>query len=237
MMRNRGELASSSGYYLIELRGISQRMYGILLDMLSLTMLADEYSRNRKNKGLENTISIGREEVQHALLSCPRSQYPGRVFGLSAHADFKDVVRIERLALAELCRTVAAIYSDMVLYPLAWSTGVKPRLAARTRDIMQNSRIHGGQSSGLVGSHQKLLLWILWFACFAAFRGADQAWLEAQLLKQLVLVCGSELEGAKFEEVKEVLRGYLWWDHVCANPTLELWDRVRQKRDNEAAFT
>jgi hypothetical protein len=220
---------ADSGYHLETIQAIDSKLYQLLKDMNTMTRLVEAYSQNRGNKALENALSVGRNETQHELLSHPSSQYePGQ---FRADEEWTHT-QTQLQPLNELARLAAVIFSDMVLFPLAWSAGVKSRMASRMRKIMESSGIRGGRGSTFRQTYQKLILWILWFGCFGAFRSEDQDWLESELREQVIFMYGEERAENDLDMVMEVLKGFLWCEQICGPPGLDLWSRITSEADD-----
>jgi hypothetical protein len=222
-----------SGYHLEAIQAIDRKLYRLLKDMDAMTRLMEVYSQDQTNKALENALSVGRNETQHELLSHPTSQYePGRP-GTDEERLYHTDARHQQ-ALSELTRLAAVIFSDMVLFPLAWSACVKPRMASRMRKIMLFSGIRGGghPSHPTSQSHTRLLLWILWFGNFGAFRSNDQEWLETELRNHIIFMYGEKRAADDLDKAQEVLRGFLWCEQICGPPGLDLWSRITSEEDD-----
>jgi hypothetical protein len=159
-------------------------------------------------------LCIARSEIQHFLLAYPTGQYGVEAFEANA--------LYSKLALTELVRLAACVYSDMVLFPLPWRTGVKLRLAERMRSIWESSHV------GFPEKHYTSLhVWLLWFGALAGFRSHHQDFFECELRSVLEVYYGAEWGCVTFETIREFLSGFLWWDPVYEMPGKMLWSRIR----------
>lgn len=191
--------------------------------IVQLTEVADLFYHDPSRKSLTKILTLERNEIQHGLLSFPTSQFDAAAFAV----DEKCLSGWNRvLALIELIRLAASVYSDMVLFPLPWRTGVKPRLAARMRLILESSQLY--RLAGYTQTaHTELHIWLLWFGCFAAFRSRHQEWFEHELCRVLGVFYRLQWGSVAFDTVKRSLHGFLWWDPVCHGPGQDLWSRLK----------
>lgn len=228
------------------IQGVSSELYDILYQMCYLTHLVDRYHHqfpSRRSTSLTKTLVEGRNEAQHRLLSfCP-----GQCLDSTSESSTRDgehgVPGDYTEGLEELVRLAAMVYSDMVLFPLAWVSGVKHQLAKRMHTVAQTSQLYHSliepeaQAAAVRGqtsrfAHADLHVWILWFGCFAAIRSDLQPWFEENLGRMLELVYGDRVRSnsdagcVRFEEARAALRSFLWWGPVCDEPGRALWGRV-----------
>jgi hypothetical protein len=224
------------GYHLIAIEQIDSQLYQILVRMSSLTQIADEaYVQSKPSPLLIEILTLGRNEIQHDLLSNPTSQYGPLDFVPTTPLDRSPPnprsipTPIPQLALIELIRLTACIYSDLVLYPLAWSTGVKARLSTRLRMILLSTT---PRLPSQCPADTNLRTWILWYGTLASFTSAHQDWFENELYFHLQMVYGLDFgdRGIGYETVRGVLKGFLWWDHICEQPSRNLWERILLSR-------
>jgi hypothetical protein len=212
--------------------------------MSYLTSLADQYNRqtpSQRSAVLIREIVEGRTEAQHRLLSLSPQHLdlddprPG-----SQHAPICTNPDLE-----ELVRLAACIYSDMVLFPTAWVSGVKNQLSRKMHAIVESSQIYASLTNTNTGAgdrqyyrhcnllaHAELHIWILYFATFGAVRSELQPCFKWLLSKLLEMVYGNRLiqeadEGrVVFEDVEGKLEAFLWWGPVCDGPGKEVWGRI-----------
>jgi hypothetical protein len=220
------------GYQLTAIEPIDSKLYQLLARMSSLTRIADEvYVQSKPSPLLIKILTLGRNETQHELLSNPISQYGP--LDLVPIAPLDEVLPnpipiptpTPPLALIELIRLTACIYSDLVLYPLAWSTGVKARLSSRLRMILMSTT---SRTSSRCPADTNTRTWILWYGTLASYTSAYQDWFENELYSHLQMVYGLKFgdRGIGYETVRVVLKGFLWWDHICEQPSRNLWERI-----------
>jgi hypothetical protein len=201
-------------------------------DMAMLTDVADAYyfqSSHQIPDAITTLLMNARNEIQHELLSGPTSQLDKHAFS-STDRSSRAPGQIEALRLA------ASMYSDMVLYPLANSTGVKPRLASRLRAVLETSKINDATTTTTDPASQspspmtdKLSVWILWSGCLAAWKSADQDWFEDRLRTRLESMYGPDgFAELDLEHVQaRILDGFLYWAPIYEVPNRELWARIR----------
>jgi hypothetical protein len=228
------------------IKDINMELYSILFQMSSLTFyieMYDEQKPSQRAKWLIKRLAQERNEIQYRLLSLPTTTLPEAAFEPPYHS-YQRPADSSSFALAELTRLAALVYSDMVLFPTSYVTKLKHRLAARMHSVAKAAQIFdlgvsvdamtGTSSAGLLFEHARLLVWVLWMGCFAAYQSELQDWFEEQLGIFVGLVYGKGQitetglvgERISFEEMREGLSLYLWWGPVCDEPGRALWDRV-----------
>lgn len=130
--------------------------------------------------------------------------------------------------LQDICRWAALIYSDMVLFPLPASAGVKPRLASAMReaierfetvsindDLIRSTLFSPGASN--------VLLWALMLGGLASIFTKHNVWYTRTLARHLSM-SPRELDWPAF---KDVMSSFLWWDYIFEEPGARLWWEAR----------
>jgi hypothetical protein len=206
------------------IREISISLLELIKKMGHLTELARwvHYGEVRSGVGLESVtqaLILGRNEVQHALLSLPTSQQEVETF-FEANFEQPD------LAIQEILRLAAMLFNVMSLFPMPGRTGVKSRLAKRMHAIwIQSSfaRCEQGTEVELL----ELKIWILWFGCLGAPPATYyRDWFEAALYDQISLYMVRQDESMNYEKITNLLRGILWFEPTCDRLGRDLWSRV-----------
>lgn len=203
---------------------VSEDMRQAIAYMAQLTEVVDMFYQDPKSKALTGFLVLGRNEVQHFLLSFYTSQYDVNAF-IVDNKGSSTLDDVQSLALTEIIRVAASIYSDMLFFPLPWSTGVKLRLAGRMRLIWSKSQMDQ-PAEPAKSLYTDLHVWVLWLGCFAAFRSQHQQWFEMKLYHVLETFYGIEWESATYDMLKQALRSFLWFDPVCDTPGRDLWTRI-----------
>jgi hypothetical protein len=196
---------------------VNDDMHRMMEYAIQLTGIV-ELSFHNSSTSYVTILSIARSEIQHFLLAYPTSQYGVEAFEANA--------LYSNLALTELIRLAACVYSDMVLFPLPWRTGVKLRLADRMRLIWESSAL-SCHVFHLEKYYTPLYIWVLWFGTLAGFRSHHQDFFEKELRRVLEVYYGAEWGCITFETIRELLRGFLWWDPVYETPGKILWSKIR----------
>jgi hypothetical protein len=214
---------------LVLIRHISREVHRLISNIVQFTEIADLFYHNPSWKTLTTFLTLGRNEIQHRLLSLSTSQYDLSAFAVSE----KCSCSLEgdgpgALVLTELIRLAASIYSDMALFPLPWKSGVKLQLAERMRLVWETSQMDRAAEKNSQIVYTELSIWLLWFGCFAAFRSHHQEWFELELHRVLEVFYGP-LESVTFDTVKQLLLGFLWWDPICDLPGQDLWFRLKSQ--------
>ena len=61
-----------------------------------------------------------------------------------------------------------------------------------------------------------------------------QLWYADKLRRMTMYLCpGSGGKGGDWDMFLEIMRGFLWWDHVCIVPMRVVWDRVWPPASND----
>lgn len=197
-------------------------MHQLLVHMVQLIEVANLFCENPGSDRYKRALILGRNEVQHGLLSYPTSQYEFTAFTLDKGSQ---QVTDPILVSTEIIRIAALIFSDMVFFPLPWALGIKLRLANRMRLIWEYGQMRQ-IAAYLQSTRSELHIWLLWFGCFAAFRSPHQEWFELELLHLFQEMYGQRLWSIEFETVKQILGCFLWWGPVCDLPGEDLWSRI-----------
>lgn len=213
------------GHELSSIKTINRVIYRVLVQMSQVTGILDRYHDDPKRKSLTGILIARRNEIQHNLLAYPTAQYSEYVFMLDQDSMGMSPAA---MALTELIRLAASVYSDLVLFPQPWTTGIKLQLAERMRMVAEKSEIYDSTKHSML-EHLKVHVWILCFGCFAAYQSQHQEWFEDKLRWLVNMLYGVSIENpepVKFRTVKEGLRGFLWWAPVCDSPGQALWSRL-----------
>jgi hypothetical protein len=211
---------------LIQISNIDQDLYHVYLEILNVTKFLDHYERLPKKTWLLHLMILDRNAAQYHLIALATSQLP-----ISDFSDDPNRPKVANLALSELLRLAACIYNDMVVFPMAASTGVKPRLVARMRQIITASHLYSHilHSQDQIGN--ELHIWLLWFGCFGALATKHQAWFERQLRFTLLAIDRDVCQEAYETVFDRFLCRFLWWDPVCGPPARDLWGRIQALHD------
>jgi hypothetical protein len=201
---------------------IDKSLQEIVTQMSYLTELAYHLHSKGHHGPVAKVLITGRSEVQHGLLSFRTSQLDTMAFN-SYMADGDD--EKGDLSLVEATRIACLVFSDMVLFPLPWSSGARPRLARRLRTIWSRSRL-SESDDGVKSGIAQLKIWILWFGSLAALFTASQNWFETTLRRHISSELSKTNRPMTLEAVKPVLRGFLWFEPVCDQPGRDLWERM-----------
>jgi hypothetical protein len=202
-------------------RGISKVLYLHLTCMTKLIHLADLYCADPNSALYTRLLVLGRNRVQHALLSSAASRYDP-----SAFAPSNDLAATDNdLASTEAIRIAALIFSDMAFFPLPWALDVKTRLAERMRRVWEIGNLRRLVAASK-DNYSVLHACLLWLGCLAALGSAHQEWFEVELLHLIGDIYGQPSQTFGFEEVRAVLQGFLWWEPVSGRPSKDLWSRL-----------
>jgi hypothetical protein len=204
--------------------GISKSLHEVINQMAYLTELACHFHARGHDGSVAKALIIGRNEVQHALLSFPTAQQDMNTF--VPDGDDRTGVR----SLVEAARIAALVFTDLVLFPLPWNAGIRPRLARRLQIIWTSSNLSQRDDKTRAGISE-LKIWILWVGSFAALHTPNQSWFETTLRGHISPYLSKNSRTMTFEAIKPVLRGFLWFEPVCDQPARDLWKRMFNLRD------
>lgn len=142
-----------------------------------------------------------RNTSQHRLLS----QTPVRV-------DLSDA----ESCVLQATRLATLIFSDMVLFPLPPTQGVKPRLARKLIVILEACDL-----PHCWDLYEQVLVWALTLGAIAASFTPERTWYVEQLRHRLSVLSIDELP-----ELESICSKFLWWRPVCSEPVQALWYEV-----------
>jgi hypothetical protein len=198
-----------------QLDSIDLRLANILRDAGEITVALDHYQECRPNAPRLSDLVNAANETHHKLLSIGVNMppYPSRL-------DF----------LCDMCRLAGLIYSDMVLFSLPPTTGVRPRLAAELRAAMDQfekfeaGRLVNDYYGNAVGDHNLLVMWALILGGLASLNTSEKPYF-VQKLREYVERVPYVSEWRAFSEL---MGTYLWWDYLFEEPASGLWMEVVQ---------
>lgn len=133
-------------------------------------------------------------------------------------------------ALFRACRLATMVYNDMVLWPLPWAVGVKPRLGNHLHRVMEylfsNDGFRGKVDPRLDTADERyvqIVFWLLFMGSMAAKFTRNRRWFIECLEDQ-----AASMEIFTWEGFTAKLETFLWWNYVCRDPASEIWAECRQ---------
>lgn len=111
-------------------------------------------------------------------------------------------------------RLATLIFSDMVIFPLPPTQGVKSRLAPVLQEALETCDL-----LCCWDLHSQLLLWVLTLGAIAATFTDTRSWYLDQLMYHL-----SALQIQEWPALEEICFRFLWWEPVCGEPGRLLWE-------------
>lgn len=205
----------------------------LLMQACRITIALDQYHRGGVNHSTLNDLNISAVVLQHKLYSAPTllELYP------QEHDDHDKIPYVDYLN--EATRFAIMIYMDMVLWPLPWAVGVKPRLAARLKGVLprvlpdaefaatsRSAFGHGHYlhpenttpSSGTAPLGLEIYhIYLLLIGGIAATYTIDRPFYVQRLFLH------SRGHFHTWADFKDAMTGFLWWDYVFDEPALKLW--------------
>ena len=188
--------SSSSGKFLRE----------ILTLMCDLVLALDQ--RIRGASGAPEVVELvpTRNMIQHRLLSIDPQDMEGE---------------IEEITVAEVCRTSALIFSDMVVFPIPATQQIKPMFAARLRSLLESSINHLQQDT-----YQDAIIWLLVMGAIASTFSVDHEW-----FLQCLRVRTMSQNIRDWPNLKKQCSRFLWWPPVCDQPGRVIWSELQALQD------
>ena len=148
-------------------------------------------------------LVTARDECHHNLLSLPTWEN----FDSSTTP-----MRQSSWLLYEICRTAAVIYSNSVIFPISPRFPWHVTLITRLRYLF-----------GFLGDDQWLsgaAVWAMFVGSIAAYRTPCFAFF-GDLLRSVIV-----RRGLSYDDVRQVLKKFVWSDSACELGTAMVWDSV-----------
>ncbi|OAG41520.1 hypothetical protein AYO21_04222 [Fonsecaea monophora] len=130
--------------------------------------------------------------------------------------------------LWNLCRVSGLIYSDLVLFPLPPTTGVKPRLAGELRLAIDNFEIFRAEETAYIDQRIEtegyicLVLWALTLGSLAALNTPHRRYF-VQKMQEYIVRWPYIIS---WDAYTSLMATHLWWDYIFADPVAELWNEI-----------
>ncbi|PMD40393.1 hypothetical protein L207DRAFT_428089 [Hyaloscypha variabilis F] len=191
--------------------GINRKMASVLQSMVDLTIIIDCHYQGTKPLKDFTPLIDRRNWVQHALMALP-----------SGDELVDDKVR--SVCLYEAIRHVAFIYSAAVTFPLPGMSGHFHKLAALLQPMLEASKFD------ICWRHcPTTLLWILVLGGIASSETPERPW-----FVRSILMVTKVLKLSTWEQVTEIMEGFLWLDSACDAGGRILWAEVTTGRSPSA---
>lgn len=189
----------SSGFKYFRFTPEGRELLSVLEAFSEVTVALDHYARGGPTAPELVDLVTARHSAQHRLLS----QLP------PPQSNFLDGDN----NVLHACRLAVLIFSDMAIFPLPPTQGVKYRLAPLLR--------HTLQACSIVCSwdlHAYVLLWATTLGAIAASYTYDRSWYVEQMIKHV-----ENLGIDHLSTLDSICSKFLWWKPVCGEPTETLW--------------
>ena len=193
-----------------QLDSVDVNLANILRNSGEITVALDHYQECRPNAPRLTDLVNAANETHHKLLNLRADipPYPSRL-------DF----------LRDICRLAGLIYSDVVLFPLPPTTGVRPRLAEQLRSaVEQFEKIEpAGSAQEYYGhDHNLLVMWALTLGALASLNTPEKVYFVEKLRGYVDRVPYV----SEWRAFSDILGTYLWWDYIFEEPGQSLWMEV-----------
>jgi len=187
--------------------GISGGMARVLQQMVDFTILIDCHCRGTIPIKDFTSYIDRRNSVQHRLMSLPSG-------------DELLEEEVTSVSLYESIRHAAFIYSAAVTFPLPALSGHFHKLVALLQPLLESSKF-----DIYWRNCPTTLLWILVLGGIAASGTKEREW----FVRNIAIVA-KVLKLGSWEQVTEVLEGFLWLDSACDAGGRILWAEVTRGR-------
>lgn len=114
------------------------------------------------------------------------------------------------------CRLATLIFSDMVIFPLPATQGLKHRLAPLLRHTLQACSMACDWEL-----HAYTLLWATTLGAIAATHSHERGWYVEKMIAHL-----RNLGIDQWSSLNSICSRFLWWKPVCEEPTETLWQEM-----------
>jgi hypothetical protein len=182
-------------------------MATVLQSMVDLTIIIDCHCRGTKPIKDFTPFIDRRNSVQHKLMSLPTG-------------DELVEDEVASVYLYEAIRHAAFIYSTAVTFPLPAMSGHFHKLAAILKPLLETSK-----SDPCWRHCPSALLWILVLGGIAASDTEEREW-----FVESVVFIAKISQIRTWEQVTEIMEGFLWLDSACDAGGRILWAEVTHGR-------
>ncbi|OAL39648.1 hypothetical protein AYO20_01045 [Fonsecaea nubica] len=192
-------LSKVLGSGLAVLAAIDIRVHRLYLEACNITIALDQYHRGAEGRPSLADLVDARNKTQHGFSSL-------------TPAEETDTGAFE--VLYEICRLAGLIFCEMVILPLPYNSGVKPRLSRQLRITLETPSLRPFWKST---SYGELVMWVVFMGTIGATFTKSRAWYLQQLRG---LVDDRQLDWDGF---KRLMERFLWWDFVFEVPAARMW--------------
>jgi hypothetical protein len=190
-----------AGFRYLRQTSAGQQLLDVLDAYSEITVALDHYVRGGPLAPDLVDFAEVRNCAQHRLLS----QMPNPL-------DLSD----PELCVHHAVRLATLIFSDIVIFPLPPTQGVKPRLALMLRQTLEACHLLRCWEL-----HNQVLLWALTVGAIAANYTAQRSWYLDQLLQETSLM---QIEN--WFVLESICSRFLWWKHICSEPLRWVWNEM-----------
>ncbi|KIW98010.1 uncharacterized protein Z519_01594 [Cladophialophora bantiana CBS 173.52] len=130
--------------------------------------------------------------------------------------------------LWNVCRVAGLIYSDLVLFPLPPTAGVRPRLAGELLLAMENFEVFQAEEAACLDQgtdmedYTRLLLWALTLGGLASLNTPNKPYFVQKLQEYVVRWPYI----SDWHAYINLMATYLWWDYILEEPAAQIWTEV-----------
>jgi hypothetical protein len=124
--------------------------------------------------------------------------------------------------LLEVVRLATLIYSNLTIFPLGLQSGIPAMLACQLKGLLLGDECcdEYNRAGMLLDEDQGLTLWVLMMGAIGSLEHQILTkWFIIRLKPQLRMLCSANQYGP----LLDLLRGYLWWDHIFASYFDDVW--------------
>ena len=203
-------------------------LFELLPDLRDVTVAVDMHHRTKgQQPQLNHLVDFANSVHWRALSLCDRKfESPGNCSCTPADTSAENDQNEDHVMMSTIVkqtlqpvRLAVLIFSNLVIFPITFSAGVGTNLASSLRDLYENHQVRVFETD--------LEMWVLAMGCLASWGTNDRAWFLTNLKQMTDTLCSVKSEdggaGASLPVFLEVMRGFLWWEHVCLVPMKEVW--------------
>lgn len=220
----------------------------VVAEACRLTVVLDQYKRSRHLDSPAYTtvlsdLNFASLRLQHQLYTIPSCLDLEGSNGTDMGEDDRRTKREVDAYLLEALRLAMMVYTDMVLYPLPWPVGIKPRLAKHLRSTLtaildllgppsasspppshpnSSRRLSRQIPSPPQTSRSDFILWLLLMGGIAATFTPHRTW-----FVEKVDTYADALRCVSFVDFTAVVRRFMWWECLFDEPAAGLWEEKK----------
>ncbi|RMZ77562.1 hypothetical protein DV737_g4294, partial [Chaetothyriales sp. CBS 132003] len=191
----------------------------LLPDLRQVTVAIDMHHRSLGQAPPLGKLADLANYVHWSILSLRDASEP------AIRTDATDATEVGMRAIArqtlEPVRLAILVFSNLLIFPVSISAGVAAYLASSLRDLYEHNQVRIFEP--------EFEAWILAMGYIASWGTNDRLWFLVRLKRMIDSLSRSRGEEPSLEAWLDIMRGFLWWEHVCVVPLSEAWADMYNK--------